>query len=45
MVIVRWYAVTFGFGGEWEAFDTSGEGYQRAYLISRVGFEVALGFG
>ncbi|TWW08452.1 hypothetical protein E3A20_24200, partial [Planctomyces bekefii] len=40
-----WGFVTFGFGGEWEAFDTSGEGYQRAYLISRVGFEVALGFG
>jgi hypothetical protein len=45
LIDTGWGLVTLGFGEPWNAFDTSGEGYARAYLITRVTFEVGLGFG
>jgi hypothetical protein len=45
LIDTGWGLVTLGFGEPWNAFDTSGEGYARAYGITRVTFEVALGFG
>lgn len=45
LIDTGWGFVTLGFGGQWNAFDTSGEGYQRSYIIMRVTSELALGFG